>query len=132
MIVNYLANNPDSLGGAFSPVRLREAFEVSILGLIAVFGVLSLIWLVLAVFKLIFAKKDVVSTTPIKNTSESNPQTATVNENRTADEELNVAIITAAIAAYISSDVELSKQYENGFKVVSFKRVRDKAHWNSK
>ena len=43
-----------------------------------------------------------------------------------------VAAIIAAISAYIANDPELSEQYSNGFRVVSFKRVRGKAFWNSK
>ena len=51
MVVNILAKTTENLGGAFSPERLEYALQMTLLGIGAVFAVLSLIWLVLVVFK---------------------------------------------------------------------------------
>jgi GntR family transcriptional regulator/MocR family aminotransferase len=49
-----------------------------------------------------------------------------------SSDDATVAAIIAAISAYISDDANLSKEYANGFRVVSFKRVRPKSSWNNK
>ena len=49
-----------------------------------------------------------------------------------ASNDATVAVIMAAISAYISSDPALAEQYANGFRVVSFKRADRKASWNKK
>jgi len=106
------------------------------LGILAVFAVLALLWAVLGLFKVLFyndpkknekktpevvAAPEVVVPTPIETVP-----VATQNNDAT------VAVIMAAISAYISSDPELAQMYSGGFRVVSFKRVRDKASWNSR
>jgi len=134
--LTLLANTTADLGGAFSPERITYALEMTALGILAVFAVLALLWAVLGLFKVLFyndpkknekktpevvAAPEVVVPTPIETVP-----VATQNNDAT------VAVIMAAISAYISSDPELAQMYSGGFRVVSFKRVRDKASWNSR
>ena len=138
MMVNQLAATVNDLGGAFSPERISYSIEMTALGLIAVFAVLALILFVLSLFKFFLydipnkkkESNDAVQTkiepsvkqvvTPVKAASVTDSNDATV------------AAIMAAISAYIAEDPELSQQYAGGFRVVSFKRVRQKASWNTK
>ena len=133
MVINQLAKATTDLGGAFSGERIKYSLEMTALGLVAVFTVLALIWLILAIFKLFLYDSS-------NKKSKSSTQEKTVNVEQkvesapapTTENDAIVAAITAAISAYIAEDPQLSEQYANGFKVVSFKRVRDKAFWNSK
>ena len=122
------------LGGAFSPERVTYALEMTVLGVVAVFAVLALLWGVLALFKVFMydipqkkAKaKDVLKAETVEVKTEA-PAPIVYNN----DDE-KVAVIMAAISAYISEDPALAEEYAGGFRVVSFKRVRDKAAWNKK
>ena len=133
MVINQLAKATADLGGAFSGERIKYSLEMTALGLVAVFAVLALIWLILAIFKLFLYDSS-------NKKSKSSTQEKTVNVEQkvesapapTTENDAIVAAITSAISAYIAEDPQLSEQYANGFKVVSFKRVRDKAFWNSK
>ena len=135
MMVNQLAANAVDLGGAFSAERITYALEMTALGLLAVFSVLAILWGVLALFKVFMydipqkkakAQKKVEPTPVVVN--EPNVVTPVAASN---DDEV-VAVIMAAISAYISADPALAEEYAGGFRVVSFKRVRDKAAWNKK
>jgi hypothetical protein len=140
MIINQLAKATVDLGGRFSPERVKYSLEMTLLGLLAVFSVLALIWAVLALFKIFMYDM------PNKRKSENNgsktnqpvaPMQINVEETGAsvtpvANNDATVAAIIAAISAYITSDPQLSQEYSGGFRVVSFKRVRDKASWNSK
>ena len=135
MMVNQLAANAVDLGGAFSAERITYALEMTALGLLAVFSVLAILWGVLALFKVFMydipqkkakAQKKVEPTPVVVN--EPNVVTPVAASN---DDEV-VAVIMAAISAYISADPALADEYAGGFRVVSFKRVRDKAAWNKK
>ena len=138
MVVNILAKTTENLGGAFSPERLEYALQMTLLGMVAVFAVLSLIWLVLVVFK--FFLYDLKNNNSKKSNATksqsaqkvlppvvSGPIPATQSS-----DDATVAAIVAAISAYISSDPALKDEYAGGFRVVSFKRVRAKASWNNK
>ena len=136
MVVNILAKTTENLGGAFSPERLEYALQMTLLGMVAVFAVLSLIWLVLVVFK--YFLYDLKNRDPKKQNTTKAPvvekevqpvvsEAPVVN----SSDDATVAAIIAAISAYISDDPELSKEYVGGFRVVSFKRTRAKATWNN-
>ena len=122
---------------AFSSDAWLKALEVAILGMLMIFAVLSLLWGVLAIFKLVFAGKTPKEKKPAKTESVSAP---TVTEVKTempvptaavgGDEEL-IAVLTAAIAAYRASE-GMSGADINGFRVVSFKRSGAGRAWNSK
>ena len=136
MAINQLARATEELGGAFSPERIKYSLEMTALGLLAVFAVLTLIWIVLAVFKYFLSdisssKKNETSVKAEKKV-ESAPVVEVTPPPVVNGDDATVAAIMAAISAYIADDPELSEQYPNGFKVVSFKRVRGKAFWNSK
>ena len=139
MVINQLAKATTDLGGAFSPERIKYSLEMTGLGLIAVFAVLALIWLILAIFKFflydVAKNKDEAASThaPSKTAKkvESVP-TEVVKSTANTENDATVATIIAAISAYNAEDPQLSEQYSNGFRVVSFKRVRGKASWNSK
>ena len=119
----------------FSAEAWRYAGEMTLLGMGLIFAVLSLLWVVLALFKLVFAgpekkkKEKVGSTAPsaISSAIEESAQSyEEMNASFDSGEEL-IAVITAAVSAYRDAE-GLGSQ---GFRVVSFKRESGK-HWNSR
>lgn len=133
MINSNLAKVTEDLGGAFSGERLVYSLEMTLLGLGAVFSVLAIIWAVLALFK-VFSTASVKKEAAKEKVSAPAPVAVpnAVTEPEQSDDDATVAAIMAAISAYISSDEKLSEEYSGGFRVVSFKKVRDKASWNQK
>ncbi len=133
--VMLLAKTTGDLGGAFSPERIAYSLEMTALGLLAVFAVLAILWGVLALFKVFMydipqkkAKEKVEpKEEPVVVTEPVAPVPVIVK-----NEDETVAVIMAAISAYIAADPALAEEYAGGFRVVSFKRVRDKASWNKK
>ena len=116
------------MGGAFSAERLALAGQMTLIGMGMIFAVLSLLWAVLAIFKIVFArpKKEktaapVAAPAPVEET--------VVEEDASNDDEL-VAVITAAVAAYMAQ--EEPDAAPNGFRVVSFRRTNGGKAWNSK
>lgn len=112
---------------------LTMMWQTVVLGMGMVFAVLALIWGILAIFKYIFAGKTPKEPKPVKEKPVEKkaapapaPAPAPVQQN---DGEL-VAIITAAVAAYMAESGETAP--EGGFRVVSFTRVRGGKPWNSK
>ena len=95
--------------------------------------VFALLWAVLAIFKLVFVGATPKAPKPVKEkpVEQAPVQTAPVAAPvaQSNDAEL-VAIITAAVAAYIAE--EGTDAYSGGFRVVSFKRVRGGRTWNTK
>ena len=122
------------LGGAFSPDRLALAGQMTLIGMGMIFSVLAILWAVLAIFKLVFArpqgkkvkteKKVEPAPAPV---AEPTPVVAPVTAQN--DDEL-VAVITAAVAAYIAT--EEPNAYQGGFRVVSFRRANGGKAWNAK
>ena len=132
-VTAYALNvSADTKYPAFSAEAWMKAAEVTIMGLGAVFAVLAVLWLVLSVFKLIFANDSTKSKTAVKKdiASEPKPEPIAVAESKTDDGEL-IAVITAAIAAYRASEEGLTGDAVNGFRVVSFKRATKGRAWNS-
>ena len=124
-----LSVSSDTKYAAFSSDAWAKAFEVTLLGLGMVFAVLAILWLALSVFKFVFAK----NTKKNKKTDTAAPAPAAEPEPtvaQTDDGEL-VAVITAAIAAYRSSEEGLTGEAAGGFRVVSFKRAAGGRAWNS-
>jgi len=118
------------MGGAFSAERLALAGQMTLLGMAMIFAVLSILWGVLAIFKLIFAKPE-----PKKKAAPAPkaepvviPEPVVVPEE--ADDGELIAILTAAIAAYEASNG--NEVAEGGFRVVSFRRANGGKAWNSK
>ena len=113
------------MGGAFSAERLALAGQMTLIGMGMIFAVLSILWGVLAIFKLIFVK-------PAPKKAEPSPVVAPAPEpvaEESNDEEL-IAVITAAVAAYRASEDPAAT--EGGFRVVSFRRANGGKAWNSK
>ena len=123
----------------FSAEAWAYAGQMTLLGMVMIFAVLGVLWAVLSVFKLVFAGRSpkqpkAEKPTPIKkekNVKASVPKkekAMPVVAPKNNDAEL-VAIITAAVAAYMAEE---GAEYQGGFRVVSFKRVRGGRTWNIK
>ena len=108
--------------------RIGYALQRTLIGLIIVFGVLAVIWLVLSLFKVIFYKD------PNKKTEEKKsepkpaptPAPAPVAVQPVQDDGAVIAAIVAAISAMRNEE-----GITDGFRVVSFKRGTNKP-WNIK
>lgn len=135
--VMLLAVTTGDLGGAFSAERMAYALEMTALGLLAVFSVLAILWGVLALFK-VFMYDIPQKKAKAKAEVKAEPAPVVVDEPivvapvASSNDDEVVAVIMAAISAYIAADPALAEEYAGGFRVVSFKRVRDKAAWNKK
>ena len=130
MMYYALSANVDTKYKAFSGEAWAEAGKVTLLGLGMVFAVLALLWLVLSVFKLLFVKN--TAKKPAQNiekapAAEAEPAPAEA----TTDDDALIAVITAAITAYRSSEEGMDSAEANGFRVVSFKRAGKGRSWNS-
>ncbi len=117
-------------GEGWNGNRLELAGQVTLIGMLMIFAVLTILWGVLAIFKFIFAR------TPKKTKTESKPmpevKTAPAPEAvpaASSDDEL-VAVITAAVAAYRAA--ESPDATPCGFRVVSYRRTSGGRAWNSK
>lgn len=136
MLIGYLTNTALELraDGTYTPFSADAwgyAGQMTLLGMLMVFAVLALLWGILAIFKLVFAgrtpkekKPEPKETAPVQQAEAPAPA-----ETQSDDEEL-VAVITAAVAAYVRD--EGNPAADGGFRVVSFKRVREGRAWNSK
>lgn len=88
--------------------------QILLIGMLAVFAVLGIIWAILSVFKFVFAS---VPNTPKKEISKIPEQQPAVVYTAPAETEI-VAVITAAIAM---AEAESGNNVK--FRVVSFKRI---------
>lgn len=110
---------------------LTMMWQTVVLGMGMVFAVLAILWMILSVFKLVFAgksPKQQKATAP-KVEVKVEPTKTSAPATKQDDGEL-VAVITAAVAAYMAESGETVP--EGGFRVVSFTRVRGGKPWNSK
>ena len=125
-----LSMTPTASALTYETIELM--WQTPLLGIGMVFAVLAILWGVLAIFKFVFAGKTPkepkpVKVKPVEQTSVQTVAPAPVAQSN--DAEL-VAIITAAVAAYMAE--EGTDAYSGGFRVVSFKRVRGGRTWNTK
>ncbi len=108
--------------------KLEVGVQVLLLGMATVFAVLSVLWIVLALFRVIFYREN----KPVKKSEAPAPAPipAPVAESVTpgADDTAIVAAITAAIAAFTADE----SGFEGGFRVVSFKRKGNASPWNKR
>ena len=126
-----IISTPSALALSFVD-KLKEAVPTVILGMAMVFAVLSILWVVLAIFKLVFVGKTPAPKAEKKVAVEvktETPAPVVVAPAQTDDGQL-VAILTAAVAAYMAD--EGIEAPVGGFRVVSFKRVQGGRAWNSK
>ena len=116
--------------GIFSSERLALAGEMILVGIGMVFAVLTVLWGVLSIFKLVFAKPEKKVSAPAAPKAEPitapEPVVAPTTNN---DAEL-IAVLTAAIVAYEAS--QGNEVAPSGFRVVSFRRTNGGKAWNSK
>ena len=123
----------EELGGFFSKQRIEYAVTVTLQGMLMIFAVLSLLWGVVAVFKVFLhdipAKKATKQAALAKAVAEVAAPVAesTAEAEPEQDEGEIVAAITAAIAAMLQSE-EYNGQFASGFRVVSF--TRKGGAWN--
>lgn len=119
--------------------RVEYALQGTVTGLLMVFAVLALLWLVVSFSKVIFydlprkARESAKSEAEAQNKAETEsayiPQAAAPAETGDNDGEL-IAVITAAVAAAIESG-EYGNEFSSGFRVVSFKRANTD-RWNKR
>ena len=90
----------------FSSDAFAFAGATTLLGMGMIFSVLALLWGVLAIFKIVFKEKTPKKQKAAEQTAEvpTAPVTAPVETADTEDDALLVAILTAAVAAYRTSE----------------------------
>lgn len=134
MRLGELAVREDVTYAPFSGEAWLEALKMLVLGMGMIFAVLGILWGVLALFKVIFARPkkekgkgepEAVEAEIAPAVAEEAPVVAASND----DTEL-IAILTAAIVAYES---EQGNEVSVGdFRVVSYRRANGGRSWNSK
>lgn len=121
--VETVANGDLSTKAMTVSERIAYSFERTLIGVIIVFGVLAVIFIVLSLFKFIFYKAP--NGEKIINDPPSVPKSSLV-ANTSSDEEIVAAIVAAITAA------RNEEGSHGGFRVVSFKRVGKSHAWNVK
>ena len=115
--------------------RAGIALQGTVTGMVMVFSVLGLLAVIMTLSKIVFHDIPNKKKSPQVEQGEQVVETATIVEQApvpvASGDDATVAAIIAAISAYIASDENLSEEYAGGFRVVSFKRVREKASWNA-
>ena len=119
----------------FSKDNLVLAGQTVLLGMGMIFAILGLLWGVLSLFKLVFVgaapKAPKAQKVPeAKKEVKTEEAVVTAPAAQDSNDAQLVAVITAAIAAYMADEgVEAP---DGSFRVVSFKRVQSGRAWNSK
>lgn len=123
----------EELGGFFSAERIKYAVLVSVQGMAMIFFVLSILWGVVALMKVILhdipakkAAKQAALAKAVEVAAAPLEQPIAISEPEEDEGEI-VAAITAAIAVMLQSE-EYKGQFESGFRVVSF--TRKGGAWN--
>lgn len=122
------------LGGAFSAERWAYAGRMTLLGMVMIFSVLALLWIVLVIFKNVMFGRDPKPEKEKSAIAEVVAESVAVVEEEpvapaTDDAEL-VAVIAAAIAAYRTSE-GMDAIDASAFRVVSFRRASKGRAWNA-
>ena len=133
--LGQLALRPDGTYTPFSGDAWLYALEMTLLGMGMIFAVLAILWGVLVIFKLIFARpkkekktaEEPKAETTTSVTAETAPTAASVAS--TDDAEL-IAVLTAAIAAYEAE--QNPNASPANFRVVSYRRASGGRSWNAK
>ena len=106
--------------------RLSIGWQTVVLGMIIIFSVLAILWLILEIFGRIVTRSERAAAPTATKTEEKLPDpepTGAVDEAEN-DEEI-VAAITAAISLVLEAEGS-----QTAFRVVSFKRNTTPARWN--
>ena len=121
MYLNLLSDSL-SLGDRFNYMWVGV-----LVGMLVVFSVLALLWLILEAFGAV-ARKGEKAAQPAPAVVAPAPAPVPETASTENDEEI-VAAITAALAVYME-EAKAANPSINGFRVVSFKKVGSAAHWN--
>lgn len=108
--------------------RVVIGMQTVALGMLIVFSVLALLWIILEIAGRVSSAQGKEKAVPAPKTKKVEAPVAPVEEapvDFENDEEI-VAAITAAIALMLEAENAPVK----GFRVVSFKRASNNAHWN--
>ena len=120
----------DGTYAPFSADAWKYVGEMVLLGMGMVFAVLAILWGILTIFKVVFVGKEQKPAAPKAAPVEA-PKAVVVEQpvavSAPADDTQLIAVLTAAVAAYRSSEGEVG-----GFRVVSFKRSTGGRAWNAK
>ena len=107
--------------------RLNYMGTGVLMGVVVVFAVLALLWLILEIFGAV-ARRGQSAPTASKVQAPA-PVVETAPVAPVANDDEIVAAITAALAVYLE-EAKASSPSVSGFRVVSFKKVGTAAHWN--
>ena len=123
--------NFDYLGGAFSPERWAFAGKMTLLGMVTIFSVLALLWLILAVFAKVMTQSGSKDSAPKSSAkpAPAAPAPVAVPAPVASQDDALIAVITAAIEAYRSENEP--NAVPGGFRVVAFRRKNNSASWNA-
>ncbi len=106
--------------------RLSMGLQTLALGMLIIFSVLILIWIILEIFHKVFAA---FSSEPHESKKAAAPQAAPapapVQATPVTDDGATVAAITAALSLAL-------EQPTTAFRVVSFRKVQKNSPWNQK
>ncbi len=127
----------------FSAENLTMAGQTLLLGMVMIFSVLTILWGVLSIFKLIFAGKTPKAPKAPKQTNKQGKEKESIpddvmtaviaasiqayEEDQARNDTALVAVLTAAVAAYRAAEGS-----DGEFRVVSFKRTGAVRAWNAK
>lgn len=116
--------------------RAIEALKVSLLGIGSVFAVLAVIWLILSLFRVVFAREKKAPKAPVADLKVSAPkkapQVAAAPAVAPAADYSVIAAISAAVAVVLESECAANGTEYNGFRVVSVRRSDKGRSWTQK
>ena len=130
--MNSVLNNGMNFGE-----RLADFGKMLLIGMACVFGVIFVIWLMLTVFRVVIydipnrraKKEEETKKAPVTVPTPASDPVADVQPVTAGDDSVTVAVITAAIYAYLEANSEDGTVLP--FRVVSFKRKKNGTPWNS-
>lgn len=108
--------------------RFQVGLQTVALGMLIVLSVLATLWIILEIVGRIASKKTADVTKKVKTESTESIVPSPVVSQEISYE--NDEEIVAAITAVISLMLEAENAPVKGFRVVSFKRASNSAHWN--
>ena len=112
-------------------IHLQDNLLLIALGAILAFAAIGLLWAVLSVFKKVFGSGSGKNSSDEQYTASADVSTATAVSVTPANDAQLIAVLTAAVAAYMAEENGTAPD-PNTFRVVSFKRVSSGRAWNSK
>ena len=106
--------------------RVTYALQVSLIGMLAVFAVLTIIWGALVLMRIVIEAITKQKNKKNKGSDTNEPAVEVSAEEASSvdyDDEQLVAVITAAVAAARADEAKKDGRTAGGFRVVSFKRT---------